>query len=168
MGELIAFYGIAGLMLASALVVIWARSPVTSLLALLITMFGMAALFVLLGAVFLAALQILLYAGAVLVLFLFVVMLLNLDRQTLQRAKLFTGRWVAVGLVTWLLLQLGWIFSTGATQRPWPPSAAAPTGTIVAVGRLLFRDYLLPFELTSLLILVAIIGAVALAQRKPE
>ena len=168
MGEIAAFYLFAGLMILSALAVIWARSPVASLLSLLITMCCMAALFVLLGAVFLAALQILIYAGAVLVLFLFVLMLLNLDAQTIARARQFTGRWLALGLGACFLAQLGWVLRAGWETARQPAGQAPALGTIAAVGRALFRDYLLPFELTSLLILAAIVGVVALAQRKAE
>ena len=173
MGELIAFYLSAGAMILSALVVIRAKSPVTSLLALLVTMFCMAALFVLLGAVFLAALQLLIYAGAILVLFLFAIMLLNLDREALARARQFTGRWLAIGLGVVLLVQFTWMIrashlSDVGSLPADTSSATSPAGTIAAVGRELFRHYLLPFELTSLLILAAIIGAVTLAQRKTD
>ena len=166
MGELVTFYSVAGIMIVSALAVIWARSPIYSLLSLLVTMCCMAALFVLLGAVFLAALQVLIYAGAILVLFLFVFMLLNLDRQALARVKHFTGRWLAIGLAALFLLQIGWVVRAGQAAAAAPVAGA--TGTIETIGRALFRDALLPFELTSLLIIAAIVGAVALAQRKPD
>ena len=166
MGELVTFDLFAGLMILSALVVIRAKSPVYSLLSLLVTMCCMAALFVLLGAVFLAALQILIYAGAVLVLFLFVLMLLNLDPQTVARAKQFTGRALAWALGAGLFVQLFWILR--ALVSGAPVAAATTPGTIAVVGSALFRDYLLPFELTSLLVLAAIVGAVALAQRNHD
>ena len=168
MGALVTFYVFAGVMLASAVAVIWARTPVYSLLALLVAMFCVAALFVLLNAVFLAALQILIYAGAVLVLFLFVIMLLSSDQQTITRTRQFAGRWLALGLAGWFVMQLGWVLGAGWLTAPLPATTPHPTGTIAAVGRALFREYLLPFELTSLLILAAIVGAVALAQRKSE
>ena len=173
MGELLTFDVFAGLMIVSALAVICAQSPVYSLLSLLVTMCCMAALFVLLGAVFLAALQILIYAGAILVLFLFVIMLLNVDRQALARARQFTGRWLALGLAALFLAQFAWVLRAGHAHDVAPPVVGAPSivqqpGTIAAVGRALFHDYLLPFELTSLLILAAIVGAVALAQRRAD
>ena len=167
----IAFDVFAALTIISALAVIWAKSPIYSLLSLLVTMCGIAALFILLGAVFLAALQILIYAGAVLVLFVFVVMLLKLDSQTLARAKQFAGRWTATGLALLFLVQLagvlraGWLSASGAAA---PMSGTQPSGAIAVIGRALFSGYLLPFELTSLLILAAIVGAVALAQRKSD
>ena len=161
------FYVVASVTIASALAVVWAKSPAYSLLSLLVTMSGLAMFFVLLDAVFLAALQMLIYAGAVLVLFLFVVMLLSLDRLTLSHAKQFTSRWLAWGLGLVLLWQLIALLRAGWSAAS-PPRHATPEtiGTIAAVGRALFADYLLPFEVTSLLILAGIIGAVALAQRK--
>lgn len=166
MGELVTFYLAAGAMILSALAVIWAKSPVYSLLSLLVTMCCLAVLFVLLGAVFLAALQLLIYAGAILVLFLFVFMLLKLDPATIARARQCAGRWPALLLGGWLLFQLGWILRAVLARGA---SAQAPvSGTIATVGGAIFHAALLPFELTSLLILAAIIGAVALAQRKHE
>lgn len=165
MVEVVAFYLCAAVMLASALAVIWARSPINSLLSLLLAMSTMAVLFVLLGAVFLAALQLLIYAGAVLVLFLFVLMLLNVDAQSVARSRQFTGRWLAVGLGLALLAQLLGVFG-----HIWSRSetSGVSDGTITTIGRALFQEYLLPFELISLLILAAIIGAVALAQRNTD
>ena len=162
--EAIYFYTFGGLMLAAALLVVFSRQPIYSVLSLLVAMFCLAGLFVMLGAFFVAALQILLYAGAVLVLFLFVIMLLNLDAETLARLRPFTRR--GLGTIVAVLfcgLLLGLLTSTRTGS--W---AAAPTppSTVEQLGRLLFTTYLLPFELTSFLILAAIIAAVTLARSK--
>jgi NADH-quinone oxidoreductase subunit J len=116
-----------------------------------------------LGAYFVAALQVLLYAGAVLVLFLFVIMLLNLEPEALARMRIFTLR--GVGTAAAILLFLSLARLTAAPGRGALPSA--PDGTVEAIGRQLFTTYLLPFELTSFIILAAIIGAVTLAKRPP-
>ena len=166
MVEAIAFYLFSGVMLTAALLVVFSRQPIYSVLSLLVAMFCLAALFVMLGAYFVAALQILLYAGAVLVLFLFVIMLLNLDKDALARLRPFTRRGVGTVVAVLFVLQLIGLITRSAIG---PSSSASPThttetGTVAQIGRLLFTKYLLPFELTSFLILAAIIGAVTLAR----
>ena len=164
MAEAAFFYVFTAVMLGAALSVVFNRNPIHSVLSLLLAMFCLAALFVMLGAVFVAALQVLLYAGAVLVLFLFVVMLLNLERDALARMRLFTlrttGTLAALILLTSLLRVL-----LGGPSTPFGPAAA---GTVEALGRALFTTYLLPFELTSFLILAAIVGAISLARQPRE
>ena len=163
MAEAVFFYILTALALLAALSVVFHRRPIYSVLSLLVLMFCLAALFVMLGAYFVAALQVLLYAGAVLVLFLFVIMLLNLEPETLSRMRLFTlrgaGTLTALGLLVCLLGVLNTV-----TAPPTPPAAAE--GTVESIGRLLFTAYLLPFELTSFLILAAIIGAVTLVKQQ--
>ena len=166
MTDAVFFYPFAGLMLAAALSVVLNRHPIYSVLSLLVVMFCLACLFVMLGAYFVAALQVLLYAGAVLVLFLFVIMLLNLEPEALSRTRVFTLR--AAGTLT-----AGFLFAllvrmlTAPGQGAFLAATPAPAGTVEAIGGLLFRQYLLPFELTSFLILAAIIGAVTLAKQHP-
>ena len=167
MVEAVLFYTFTALMVLAAGSVVLNRQPVYSVLSLLVVMFCLAALFVMLGAYFVAGLQVLLYAGAVLVLFLFVLMLLNLEQDALARAKRFTlggAGALAAGLLLAVLLRI--------FQSPGQAAPAArlipPAGTVESVGRLLFTAYLLPFELTSFLILAAIIGAVTLAKRPPN
>jgi NADH-quinone oxidoreductase subunit J len=165
MAETVFFYVFTSLMLAAAVSVVRHRSPMYSVLSLLVVMFCLSGLFVMLGATFLAAIQLLLYAGAVLVLFLYVLMLLNLSPDTLNRARVFIHPAAGIAAAGLLFAGLWKIL----TQSPLPTQAqgqAVQAGTIEAVGRLLFRDYLLPFELTSFLILAAIIGAVTLAKGK--
>ena len=165
--EAVCFYLFTLLMLVAACSVVFNRQPIYSVLSLLVVMFCLASLFVMLHAFFIAALQVLLYGGAVLVLFLFVIMLLNLERETLARARFFTLRTLGTAAAAFLFLQLYQLFQTPAGE---PPLAAvpAPSGTVESIGRLLFTKYLLPFELASFLILAAIIGAVTLAKQKPS
>ena len=165
MTELVFFYLFTTLMLAGALSVVLNRQPIYSVLSLLIVMFSLAALFVMLGAYFVAALQVLLYAGAVLVLFLFVLMLLNLERETIARARLFTLRAVGTFAAAVLCVCLVKRLLTPGGKPTLPPLAQDGGGTVESIGRLLFSTYLLPFELTSFLILAAIIGAVTLAKQ---
>lgn len=165
MFEAVSFYAFAALMLIAALSVVLNRQPIYSVLSLLVVMFCLAALFIMLGAYFVAALQVLLYAGAVLVLFLFVVMLLNLEPETLARMRVFTLRGAGTAAAAWLLVIL-WkmLASPPATTRFTDATIVQGQGSVEAVGRSLFATYVLPFELTSFLILAAIIGAVTLAK----
>lgn len=164
--EALFFYLFAGLTLMSALLVITSKQPVYSVLALLVSMFCLASLFVMLGAYFVAALQVLLYAGAVLVLFLFVIMLLNLDRDTLKRTKSFTFR--GAGIITALVLAVAMVRLMLQAVVPTGVRAPEEAGMVAKLGHLLFTKYLLPFELTSFLILAAIVGAVTLSRSSKE
>src|SRR5262245_61849118 len=147
------------------------RNPVASALWLVVTLFALAAMFVLLDAQFIAALQVLVYAGAIMVLFLFVIMLLNLGRPGPTDIKGPVGLGIAAVLAVALLLQLQVLRTT-----PPPDTIQLPAGTLVemqvrqgtvgAVANPLFEAYLIPFEIASLLLLAAIVGAVVLAKRK--
>ena len=164
MTEAVFFYLFTAAMTLAGLLVVISRRPIYSVLSLLVVMFCLAGLFVMLGAYFVAALQILLYAGAVLVLFLFVIMLLNLEPEALARTRLFTLRGTGISAAAVLFYCLIRILAPSGQGLPLA-EAAAPSGTVESIGRLLFTTYFLPFELTSFLILAAIIGAVTLAQR---
>lgn len=165
------FWAFSGLAVASAAMCITRRSPVASALYLIVTLFSLAVLFVLLDAQFIAVLQVLVYAGAIMVLFLFVIMLLNLGHGSPSDVRGLGGVVVALLLAGVLLLQLR-AAGTGA-----PPAALTlPEGAVAALQREqgvvgavagpLFSDYLIPFEITSLLLLAAIVGAVVLAKRR--
>ena len=161
----------ASLAVGGGLGMVTRKNPVASLLFLVLTFFSLAAIYVLLEAHFIAAIQIIVYAGAIMVLFLFVIMLLNLGHD--YRSDLRGGLWivvgfVAAGIVGWLLWES---FGTpGAIiQRNGAQQIAADVEQFNAVGAIahpLFRDYLVPFELVGILLLVAIIGAVLLAKRR--
>ncbi|MBN1587056.1 MAG: NADH-quinone oxidoreductase subunit J [Candidatus Omnitrophica bacterium] len=161
--EPILFYTFAAIAVLSALLVVLGRQPMYSVLALIITLFCLAGLFVLLQAYFLAAIQIVVYAGAVLVLFLFVIMLLNLDQAEGPKAQI-TGIKFA-GLITAGLF----LAATVQIVARVPVFTATPTsGSTAEIAFLLFTKYLVPFELISVLLLIAIIGAVKLTGRGPS
>ncbi len=165
------FFWIFGVMaMGAALLCITRKSPVGSALWLVVTLFALAAMYVLLDAQFIAALQVLVYAGAIMVLFLFVIMLLNLGRPGATDIKGPVGVGITALLAGTLLLQLRVL----GDATP-PPAIQLPEGTmatlqqqgmIAAVAGPLFDAYLIPFEITSLLLLAAIVGAVVLAKRK--
>jgi NADH-quinone oxidoreductase subunit J len=162
----ILFYLFAALTLLCGFLVIanpFTRNPVTSAMFLVLTIVSMAGLFVLLHAFFLAAVQILVYAGAVMVLFLFVIMLLDLKEEERRRIKLF-------GLITGsasVLAVLAMVLKTILVDSK--PGAGLPTptleGSTAALGRSLFTNYLLPFEILSLLLLVAMVGVILLSKK---
>jgi NADH-quinone oxidoreductase subunit J len=164
-----AFLVFAVLLVGSAVLVVVHPNPVKSAMALVVVLFLLAVAFVLLDAHMIAVLQVIVYAGAIVVLFLFVIMLLNLqDEDRLARVE---TRPPAMRVVAWLggaalAFELAWLFlSLPLGERA---AATAGYGGAEAVARSLFTDFLLPFELTSVLLLVAIVGAVLLAQhRKP-
>ena len=166
MAETICFWVFAALMILAALGVIGARSPIYSVLLLLVCMCCVAGLFVLQGAFFLAALQVLIYAGAILVLFLFAIMLLNLDPAEWRhdRARLLRAISTVVALA--FFAELAWMIRRAASSVTGPGAPAMVPGTVETIGRALLHQYLLPFELTSFLLLAAIVGAVALAKLK--
>ncbi len=169
-GELVVFGFASFLSLAFALLMVVQKAPVRSVLSLVVTFFGLSVLAILLAAPFIAALQIFVYAGAILVLFLFVIMLLNLKEEAADEDDRPIQR--TLGLL--VALALGGLLA-GATLRAPVPPGSAPTRTripmpdeIPALGRLLFSDYLLAFEVLSLLLLVAAVGALLLSKRRFE
>ena len=169
-GELVVFGFASFLSLAFALLMVVQKTPVRSVLSLVVTFFGLSVLAILLAAPFIAALQIFVYAGAILVLFLFVIMLLNLKEEAADKDDRPIQR--TLGLL--VALALGGLLA-GATLRAPVPPGSAPTRTqipmpdeIPALGRLLFSDYLFAFEVLSLLLLVAAVGALLLSKRKFE
>ena len=170
MRELV-FYGACAITLASALLCITRRSPVSSALWLVLVLFNLSVVYVVLDAQFLAAVQVLVYAGAIMVLFLFVIMLLNIGRPGPSDIKGPGGRVVAAVAG---LLMMGELAVLSRVELP--PGSALPEGTIErmaaeqgvihAIARPLFQSYLIPFELTSIMLLAAVVGAVVLAKRK--
>ena len=165
------FFWIFGVIaMAGGLLCITRKNPVGSALWLVVTLFALAAMYVLLDAQFIAALQVLVYAGAIMVLFLFVIMLLNLGRPGPSDIKGPVGMGIATLLAGTLLLQLrvlGQAAPPEAIQLPAGAMAALQQqGMVAAVAGPLFDAYLIPFEITSLLLLAAIVGAVVLAKRK--
>lgn len=166
--ETVVFYVFAALALAGALMVISFKSPVSSALSLVLTLFATAVLFVLLLGHFVAVIQILVYAGAIMILFLFTVMFLNLKEGALEFESKHLGFKVSILLV--ILLFVGYFasigFKNGMLTRNLGVSEMNGLGSVQGVGTTLFTDYLLPFELTSILIIVAIIGVVTIAKKR--
>ena len=155
--------------LAGALGVVLSRHPVHSALMLVMTLFGVAVLFLAQEAHLLAAVQVIVYAGAIVVLFLFVIMLLGVDRaENLTHEPLRGQRPVAVILGLVALAQLVFLggaqWATGAQAVAGP--AEGPGGNVPTLARALFTRYLFAFELTSLLLVIAVVGAVLLAKRR--
>jgi NADH-quinone oxidoreductase subunit J len=168
-GEAIAFYTLAALILGFAVLVVSARNTVHSVLFLVLNFLFVAALYVTLGAEFLAVIQVLVYVGGIVVLYLFVVMLVNLKRSPETHQD--PSRRGRLGLILsgLVLAELVAITMYGALQTPvMAPggSSAVGPGNTEQVGWLLYTDYLIPFELASILLLVAMIGAIVLAKRE--
>jgi NADH-quinone oxidoreductase subunit J len=167
--ETVLFVILAVFTVVTAVLVIVQRNPVSSAIFLILTFFALAGIYLLLHAEFIAAIQVLVYAGAIMVLFLFVIMLLNLEKEKriVTRNRLLKGAGILLGLV--LLVQIGGIFQKvllEGTKGSFPPEKVASLGNTQVVAQLLFTDFLLPFEITSALLLVAIIGAIMLAKRE--
>ena len=160
--ELVLFFLFALMAVAGALSLILQRHPIHSALSLLVVMMAVAGLYLLQGAEFIAAVQIIVYAGAIMVLFVFVIMLLNAgeeERTNLSRM----ARYVGLPLGIFLLLELAYWVARGAPSEAAVSPGPAPTRKLAL---LLFHDYLFPFELTSILILIAILGAIVLAKKE--
>jgi NADH-quinone oxidoreductase subunit J len=160
--HLVLFIVFGGVALAAAINLLAQSHPINSALSLIVVMAALAALYLLLGAEFVAAVQVIIYAGAIMVLFVFTIMLLNAGKEEKTEksrvAVMFGYPAVAVlaGILTWLLVR----------QSTINVRLGQFLGSTRDIGRLLFRDFLLPFEVTSVLILIAIMGAVVLARRE--
>jgi len=168
---LVFFYIFATLAVLGALGVLLLPSPVYCALSLVATLISVAGIFLLLNQEFVAAIQVLVYAGAIMVLFLFVIMLLNLRSTEGFRLKWSVPKMLGVALAAGLLAQLVGLF-TAPAARLGPPGEytaqrLAEEGAVEAVGNLLFTRYVLPFEVISILLMVAVMGAVVLAKRRP-
>jgi NADH-quinone oxidoreductase subunit J len=169
--QAIAFYLFSVVMIASALMVISSRNPVHSVLFLILAFFNAAALFVLLGAEFLAMILVVVYVGAVAVLFLFVVMMLDIDFVALRRGFMqYLPLGAAIGLA--LLFELGFVLFTWKFGAPAPasagPAAFGPSNT-QALGGIIYTDYIFYFQTAGMILLVAMIGAIVLTLRhKPD
>jgi NADH-quinone oxidoreductase subunit J len=160
------FYIFAFLTLGFGFLVIanpFSRNPVTSAMFLVLTIGSLAGLFVLLHAFFLAAVQVLVYAGAVMVLFLFVIMLLDLKAEERRKMQVVAagGGVVAVGTIVAIFLQS--LFKEAPLKTETLPPLQGGT---IQLGELLFKQYLLPFEIVSILLLVAIVGVVLLSKKQ--
>ena len=165
------FYLFAGLAIRCSLLVVFKHNPVASAFSLVLVFFAFAGIYALLDAHLIAALQVLVYAGAIMVLFIFVIMLLNADVPSFDLARSHAA--VKIAGLTGCLVLLGcfvWAFKNTTFHAPvgafTPENVEAAGGNTRVVSELMFSDYILPFELTSVLLLGAIVSAVAMAKRK--
>jgi NADH-quinone oxidoreductase subunit J len=165
--ETILFYFLGAISIGSALMMVTRRNPVIAALYLILNFFTLGGLYLTLHAQFIAFIQILVYAGAIMVLFLFVIMLLNLGDVKMLSEKVSYKKIISAGLSFGVLLELVYIFAfSGAALPPSHFEKATEVGTVEYIGMQLFTMYLFPFEVTSILLLVAIVGAVVLAKKK--
>jgi NADH-quinone oxidoreductase subunit J len=174
MEKTVAFYILGAITLISAFFVVFLRRPIHNVLFMILTMIGLAGLFIVLHAEFLAMVQIVVYAGAVMVLFLFVIMLLNLEalgKPTDTRAYRWLGGILVAALVVLLMIPVFKSFGGGGLSMADAAEKLAPkvgdlVGNTKAIAGQLFTTYLLPFEIASVLLLAAMIGAVLLSRTK--
>jgi NADH-quinone oxidoreductase subunit J len=163
----IMFWILSALAIGSAITVITTKNPVYSILALIVTFFAISGLYILLNAQFLAIVNIIVYAGAIMVLFLFVVMLMNLNKQTEPMGK----RWmILLGILSGgvLLLVLVMAINDVTIKNKAIELGGGDIGLIKNLGMKLFKDYVIPFEISSVLFLSAIVGAVVLAKKEKQ
>jgi NADH-quinone oxidoreductase subunit J len=163
--EMVMFFILAVVAVAAGVGVVVQRSAVRSALFLLINFCALAGLYLLLNAQFVALVQVIIYAGAIVVLFLFVVMLLGMERAE-ESPDLRRYQWIAGGLLGVLLLA-GLVWALLPAQAETIP-VLAPTDNVRDIGAALLSDFAIPFELASVVLLVAIIGAVVLAKKRLE
>ncbi|MBA4311274.1 MAG: NADH-quinone oxidoreductase subunit J [Chlorobiaceae bacterium] len=165
--EVIIFFLVAISAIVSAVLMVIQRNPVKSVLFMIVNFFCLAIIYLLLHAQFIAIIQILVYAGAIMVLFLFVIMLLNLGDESLLKEKANFRKMIAYLLSGVILLELiiGIILPPNTFLQTQSPEAVK-IGSVEAIGASLFNNYLLPFEAVSILLLAAIVGVVVLAKKK--
>jgi NADH-quinone oxidoreductase subunit J len=166
----ILFYYLAAASIASALLAVTRRNPVHSMLWVLALFMHVAGIFLLVGAEFLAAVQVIVYAGAILVFYLFVYMLLDIPQE--QAGRRFGAQWPLCAAAGVAFAALTWYANARGLAPPVPPAAAEvpgpPFGSLAAIGASLFTRFALPFEIASLLLLAAIIGTIVIARRRTE
>jgi len=160
--EPVLFILFGAIAVGGAIMVVTRKHPMASALYLILTLFAVAAIFVLRQAHFLAAIQVIVYAGAVVVLFIFVIMLVNVPENKLPVERMTGMRLLGVVAAGLLILESAVL----ARRYAVPAGSSVDAGSVQAVGRALFTDYLLAFEITSVLLLAAVIGAIAMAKKK--
>src|SRR5262245_54873789 len=162
------FYFFALLVLGGGVLTITRRNAIHAAVCLIVSLIGVAGLYLIQNAEFLFAVQIILYIGGIMVLFLFVIMLVNLDEQAKERQ--FNGQWwIALACVVVVGAQVFYFIRKGASAfqlAPAPPDAAPAAGNTEQIADALFSNYLLPFEIASVLLLVAVVGSVVMAKKR--
>jgi NADH-quinone oxidoreductase subunit J len=162
------FYILAAGGIVSAILVVTRRNPIISAICLIVNFFCLAGLYLTLHAQFIAVIQILVYAGAIMVLFVFVIMLLNLGDERKLKDSFSWKKVVAGSLGFGVLMELIYILMGQPQSQTNEMLHAAEIGTVEAIGSVLFTRFLFPFEITSLLLTAAIVGAIVLAKKKLE
>ncbi len=162
------FYFLAFLAILSGLMVIFSRNPVYSVLYLVLTFFAIAGHYILLNAQFLAIVHIIVYAGAIMVLFLFVVMLLNLNKESVPQKSALVKVAAAIASGILFLTVIGSLKGTEYLTPGVNPMVNNQIGLVQNLGMVLFKDFLLPFEVSSILFLSAMIGAVMLGKKEGQ
>jgi NADH-quinone oxidoreductase subunit J len=157
----------AGLAIGCALAVVAQRNPLYSAISLIGVFISLACLYVMLAAPFIAAVQVIVYAGAIMVLVVFVIMLLNVEHDDARRTKIGFLLPAALVLAAVLIAEVAFILAS-VDKASFPTSSASSIGSTVSIGSQLFTTYLLPFEITSILLLMAIVGAMTLTRRTKE
>jgi NADH-quinone oxidoreductase subunit J len=164
--ELVLFLFFGSVALVGGVNVLFQRHPVHAALFLVASFLGIAGLFLTLGASFLAAIQVLVYAGAIMVLFLFLILLLNLDKEPFEGINATRGASALVAAATMgLIVQPLASTDEPALHEPARPLIESASASPIHVGQFLFREYIVPFEIISLLLLVAMVGAIHMARR---
>jgi NADH-quinone oxidoreductase subunit J len=159
-GDAVVFWILSAMIVGFAIFTITRKNPITAVMSLVASFFGLAAMYATLNAHFLAVLQVLVYAGAIMVLFIFVVMILNREEVT----PLSFRPMRVLGVLAGVYLFVKFVDVTVSMQLGAPPVPSETFGTVAAVGDVLFRDFLYPFEAISVLLLVAIIGGVVISR----
>jgi NADH-quinone oxidoreductase subunit J len=167
--QAISFYIFAAMVLGGGVLTITRRNAVHSAMFLIVSLMGVAGLYLLQQAEFLFAVQIVLYIGGIMVLFLFVIMLVNLDQAA--KEKQFNGQWwIALACVAVVGVQVFWFLSKGSAAfkiaQPGVLPAVSALGNTEQLADVLFTEYLLPFEIASILLLVAVVGSVVMAKKR--
>lgn len=165
--DIFSFFVLAITSIVTAVLVITQRSPIMSVVYLVLNFIILAIVYLTLQAQFIAVIQIIVYAGAIMVLFLFVIMLLNLGKEEYLKEKITYRKKIGIVLTVVLMIQIitGLTLTFGDYTKKISP-AAENIGTVESIGMILFTEYLFPFEITSILLLAAIIGAVVLAKKR--
>lgn len=154
-----------GLAIGCAIAVVVQRNPLYSAISLIGVFIALACLYVLLAAPFIAAVQVVVYAGAIMVLVVFVIMLLNVEEEVRRPTRLAVLVPIALGLATVLIAQVAFILYSVQASPLTPRDVISDTGLTSSIGIGLFTKYLLPFEITSILLIMAVVGAITLARR---
>jgi len=165
--ESIFFFVVAAVTVISGILVVTCKNPINSALSLVMTFFCLATFYVMLDAPFMAATQVIVYAGAIMVLIIFVIMLLNVKAEAGKRGA--HAVWAGTIIGVFVLFQTCWFLAKGSLTGAvgvMDKAQVIKEGHVEMIGKALFTDFLLPFEITSLLLLAAIIGAVILAKKK--